>query len=118
MSSFKKIRILSRKSDLAVIQAKEVGHYLLKKYSDLKVEYITKSTIGDKDLKTPLYKMPESGVFTDDCHGSSASQKERICRLDNSKDHSFTQRPPVRRGSPSISFRRSRKYESLWSFYG
>ncbi len=70
MSSFKKIRILSRKSDLAVVQAKEVGNYLLKKSPNLKIAYLTKSTIGDKDLKTPLYKMPESGVFTDDLRES------------------------------------------------
>ena len=75
MSSFKKIRILSRKSDLAVIQAKEVGNCLLRKYPDLKIEYLTKSTAGDKDLKTPLYKMPESGVFTDDLRESLIQKK-------------------------------------------
>ena len=66
MSSFKKVRILSRKSDLAVIQAKEVGQYLLERYSNLKIEYLTKSTSGDKDLKTPLSLMSSPGVFTDD----------------------------------------------------
>ncbi len=75
MNSFNKIRILSRKSDLAVIQAKEVGNYLLKKYPDLQIEYLTKSTIGDKDLKTPLYKMPESGVFTDDLRENLIQKK-------------------------------------------
>ena len=51
------VRILSRKSDLAIIQAKEVGKYLITKNPDLKVEFITKSTSGDKDLKTPLSQM-------------------------------------------------------------
>ena len=60
------IRILSRKSDLANIQAKEVGLLLKEKYPELSIEYITKSTSGDKDLKTPLSEMPEPGVFTDD----------------------------------------------------
>ena len=31
-----------------------------------KIEYLTKSTSGDKDLKTPLSKMSSAGVFTDD----------------------------------------------------
>ncbi len=60
------IRILSRKSDLANIQAKEVGLLLKEKYPELSIEYITKSTSGDKDLTTPLSEMSEPGVFTDD----------------------------------------------------
>ncbi len=66
MISIKTIKVLSRKSDLAVIQAKEVGNAIIKKYPNLKIEYITKSTFGDKDLTTPLSKMPSPGVFTDD----------------------------------------------------
>ena len=66
MNSFDTIKILSRKSDLAVIQAKQVGLSLQKKFPNLLVKYITKTTAGDKDLKTPLSKMPEPGVFTDD----------------------------------------------------
>ena len=61
-----KIRILSRKSDLAVIQAYEFGEYLKSKYPSLKLNYITKSTSGDIDLKTPLSQMPSEGVFTND----------------------------------------------------
>ena len=34
-----KIRILSRKSDLAIIQAKEIGYNLLSYFPDLKIEY-------------------------------------------------------------------------------
>ena len=49
-----KIRVLSRKSDLAIIQAYEFGEYLQSKFPDTKIEYITKSTAGDKDLVTPL----------------------------------------------------------------
>ena len=54
MASFNKVRILSRKSDLAIIQAKEIGNILQKKNTNLKIEYILKSTSGDKDLNTPL----------------------------------------------------------------
>ncbi len=62
----KKLDIISRKSDLAVIQAHEFGEVLLSKYPSLKLNYITKSTSGDIDLKTPLSQMPSEGVFTND----------------------------------------------------
>ena len=42
MNSFNTIKILSRKSDLAVIQSELVGSKLLEKYSDLEIEYISK----------------------------------------------------------------------------
>ena len=61
-----KINILSRKSDLAVIQAREFGQIFSSKFPSIKLNYITKSTSGDKDLKTPLSEMPTEGVFTDD----------------------------------------------------
>ncbi len=66
MNALNTVRILSRKSDLAIIQAKEVGANLLKEFPDLNIEYLTKSTLGDKDLNTPLSQMPTAGVFTDD----------------------------------------------------
>ena len=66
MISSHKIRILSRKSDLAIIQARQVGSKLLEKFPKLKIEYITKKTSGDIDLKTPLSEMGTEGVFTDD----------------------------------------------------
>ena len=61
-----KIRVLSRKSDLAIIQAYEFGNYLKTKFPDIHIEYITKSTSGDKDLTTPLSAMSSEGVFTND----------------------------------------------------
>ena len=61
-----KLNILSRKSDLAVIQAREFGQILSSNFPSIKLNYITKSTSGDKDLKTPLSEMPTEGVFTDD----------------------------------------------------
>lgn len=66
MTSLQTIRILSRKSDLAVIQAKQVGVKIQEKFSNVKIEYITKKTLGDIDLKTPLAEMGSAGVFTDD----------------------------------------------------
>ncbi len=70
-----KIRILSRKSDLAVIQAYEFGEVLLSKYPSLKSNYITKSTSGDIDLKTPLSQMPSEGVFTNDLRDELINNK-------------------------------------------
>lgn len=61
-----KIRVLSRKSDLAIIQAYEFGEYIKSKFPDTQIEYITRSTSGDKDLVTPLSEMPSEGVFTND----------------------------------------------------
>ena len=61
-----KIRVLSRKSDLAIIQAYEFGNYFLSKFPEIEIEYVTKTTSGDKDLVTPLSEMPSEGVFTND----------------------------------------------------
>ena len=61
-----KIRILSRKSDLAVIQAYEFGEYLKFKFPKLEIDYLKRSTSGDNDLTTPLSEMPIEGVFTND----------------------------------------------------
>ena len=62
----KKINILSRKSDLAVIQAHEFGKVLVSKNPSININFKTKNTSGDKDLTTPLSEMPTEGVFTDD----------------------------------------------------
>ena len=64
--TFENINVLSRKSDLAVIQAHEFGRVLLSKYPSININFKTKSTSGDKDLQTPLSEMPNEGVFTDD----------------------------------------------------
>tara|TARA_B110000116_G_scaffold271998_1_gene294672 strand:- start:1718 stop:3253 length:1536 start_codon:yes stop_codon:yes gene_type:complete len=75
MNSLKKIRILSRKSDLAVIQAKSVGDKLLENFSDIEIEYIEKKTFGDLNLKTPLSEMGSAGVFTDDLRNDLIKNK-------------------------------------------
>ena len=66
MTPVKKIRILSRKSDLAIIQSKQVGYKIQEFFPDIDIEYISKKTSGDIDLKTPLSEMSTAGVFTDD----------------------------------------------------
>lgn len=64
------IRIAARQSDLARLQAYEVGKRLLKTASDrkiaLQVQYSFRSSLGDQRADDPLWKMPEKGVFTED----------------------------------------------------
>ena len=75
MKKLKKIRILSRKSDLALIQAHLVGSKIQEKFSDIQIEYISKKTTGDIDLKTPLSEMENAGVFTDDLRNELISNE-------------------------------------------
>jgi len=43
-----------------------VAEKLTHSFPDLKIEHIYKKTLGDEDLNTPLNKMPDIGVFTND----------------------------------------------------
>lgn len=61
-----KIRIGSRKSPLARLQAYSVGSALQAKHASLEVEYFFKESLGDKNQEDPLWKLPERGVFTED----------------------------------------------------
>ncbi len=70
-----KIRVLSRKSDLAIIQAHEFGDNLMIKYPKIEIEYVAKSTSGDKDLITPLSEMSSEGVFTNDLRDELINKK-------------------------------------------
>ena len=58
-----KIRIATRKSQLALWQANFVKQLLIKNHPDLGVELITMSTRGDKILDTPLAKIGGKGLF-------------------------------------------------------
>jgi hydroxymethylbilane synthase len=60
------IRIGSRKSPLARLQAYQVGDALQAANPTLTIEYFFKESLGDKNLTDPLWKMPERGVFTED----------------------------------------------------
>lgn len=61
-----KIRIGSRKSHLARLQAYSVGDALLAAHPSLSIEYFFKESLGDKNQTDPLWKLPERGVFTED----------------------------------------------------
>ena len=65
-TKLERVRIGSRKSDLARLQAFRVGGALQKAHPKLKIEYHFKESLGDVNLSDPLWKMPEKGVFTQD----------------------------------------------------
>ena len=71
----KEIKILSRKSDLAQIQAQLVGLEINKKFPNIKIIYLTKTTEGDIDKLSPLSEMKTTGVFTEDLRLSLIKKK-------------------------------------------
>ena len=72
------LKILSRKSPLARIQAKLVANEISKSFPKITIEYIYKSTLGDLDQDTPLDKMPDIGVFTNDIREDLMSNKADV----------------------------------------
>jgi hydroxymethylbilane synthase len=63
---FVRVRLLSRSSDLARIQAMLVGRALQARFPDLEVRMLTRASAGDRDTQTPLASMPDKGAFTAD----------------------------------------------------
>ncbi|HAO01675.1 MAG TPA: hydroxymethylbilane synthase, partial [Halomonas sp.] len=63
MSSITKLRIATRKSQLAMWQAEYVRDRLMAAHSGLEVELVPLSTKGDKILDTPLSKIGGKGLF-------------------------------------------------------
>ena len=62
----KALKIASRKSPLARIQALLVAERISKSFPDIEILHLYTNTLGDQDLTTPLNKMPDIGVFTND----------------------------------------------------
>ena len=60
------LRIAARQSDLARLQAYQVGHALIQ--NGHSVSYHFRESLGDINQEDPLWKMPEKGVFTQDFH--------------------------------------------------
>jgi hydroxymethylbilane synthase len=56
-----KIRIGTRKSPLAMVQAEKVAHILKK--NEVEVEFVTYETIGDKNTAQPLYDIGGKALF-------------------------------------------------------
>ena len=61
-----RLTIGSRRSDLARIQAYQVGSALQAAHPQLEINYSFHESLGDKNLNDPLWQMPEKGVFTQD----------------------------------------------------
>src|SRR5437773_1954813 len=61
-----RVTIASRRSDLARIQAYQVGEALRAVHPQIEISYSFHESLGDKNLNDPLWQMPEKGVFTQD----------------------------------------------------
>src|ERR1051326_1628577 len=66
MGRLMRVTIASRRSDLARIQAYQVGDLLHATYRQIEINYSFHESLGDKNLNDPLWQMPEKGVFTQD----------------------------------------------------
>jgi len=58
--------LAARRSELARIQAFQVGRTLQNAHPQIEVEYSFHESLGDKNQNDPLWQMPEKGVFTQD----------------------------------------------------
>ena len=61
-----RVTIASRRSELARIQAYQVGDALQSVHPQLEVQYSFHESLGDRNQNDPLWQMPEKGVFTQD----------------------------------------------------
>lgn len=61
-----RLRLLSRSSDLAVLQADIVTETLRSRWPSLTVERLTRSSLGDRDTRVDLWQSPDKGLFTTD----------------------------------------------------
>jgi hydroxymethylbilane synthase len=60
------LKIGARRSDLARLQAYQVGEALKTFRPNLEIQYLFKESLGDQNQNDPLWKMPTRGVFTED----------------------------------------------------
>lgn len=58
--------LAARRSELARIQAFQVGRTLQNAHPQISIEYSFHESLGDKNQTDPLWQMPEKGVFTQD----------------------------------------------------
>ena len=58
--------LAARRSELARIQAFQVGRTLQNQHPQIDIEYSFHESLGDKNQNDPLWQMPEKGVFTQD----------------------------------------------------
>lgn len=92
-----RLKIASRRSDLARWQAVQVGRTLERHPEKPSVEFIFKSSLGDQNLDLPLASMGSKGVFTEDFYGDLTSGQ---CDL---VVHSWKDLPVEERASTHIA---------------
>ena len=61
-----RVKILSRASSLARLQTALVERALRGAHPDLEIESLTRTSAGDQDQTSPLWKLPDKGAFTAD----------------------------------------------------
>ena len=61
-----RVRLLSRASALARLQTTTVERALRAAHPALHIECLTRTSAGDQDQTTPLWKLPDKGAFTAD----------------------------------------------------
>src|SRR5258708_3914725 len=66
MGRLMRVTIASRRSDLARIQAYQVGEALEAAHPQIEINYSFHESLGDRNQNDPLWQMPEKGVFTQD----------------------------------------------------
>src|SRR6266481_6044996 len=66
MGRLMRVTIASRRSDLARIQAYQVGEALQIAHPQIEINYSFHESLGDRNQSDPLWQMPEKGVFTQD----------------------------------------------------
>src|SRR5207244_4011957 len=66
MGRFMRVTIASRRSELARIQAYQVGDALARAHPQVEISYSFHESLGDRNQNDPLWQMPEKSVFTQD----------------------------------------------------
>ena len=61
-----RLTLASRRSELARIQAHQVGDALRRAHPQTEINYSFHESLGDRNQNDPLWQMPEKGVFTQD----------------------------------------------------
>lgn len=69
------LKLASRTSALARMQAYSVARALKAASPNLEIEFLFRESLGDVNLQDPLWKMPAKGVFTEDFLGDLISGK-------------------------------------------
>ena len=74
------VKIVSRKSDLAIIQAEYVAKELRKINKNIDITFVKKETQGDIDQLTSLSSLSDIGVFTNDIRKSLLEDESDIAK--------------------------------------